>query len=35
MASAALERALIARYGTLGRVRQPFLLCSDTDFGSH
>lgn len=28
-ASAALEQALITRYGTLGRVRQPFLLRSD------
>lgn len=29
MASAALEQALITRYGTLGRVREPFLLRSD------
>lgn len=28
-ASAALEQALITRYGTLGRVREPFLLRSD------
>lgn len=28
-AQAALEQALIARYGTLGRVREPFLLRSD------
>ena len=28
-ASAALEQALITRYGTLGRVRKPFLLRSD------
>ena len=28
-ASAALEKALITRYGTLGRVREPFLLRSD------
>ena len=28
-AEAALEQALIARYGTLGRVPQPFLLRSD------
>lgn len=26
----ALERALITRYGTLGRVREPFMLCSDS-----
>jgi putative transposase len=29
-AEAALEQALIARYGCLGRVRRPFLLRSDT-----
>ncbi|MEX3583196.1 MAG: hypothetical protein VB137_12445 [Burkholderia sp.] len=28
-ASAALEQALITRYGTLGRVQEPFLLRSD------
>jgi putative transposase len=28
-AEAALEHALISRYGTLGRVQQPFLLRSD------
>jgi len=28
-AEAALEQALIARFGTLGRVQQPFLLRSD------
>ena len=28
-ASAALEQVLITRYGTLGRVREPFLLRSD------
>nr|WP_293716614.1 DDE-type integrase/transposase/recombinase [Stenotrophomonas sp. UBA7606] len=28
-ASAALEQALLTRYGTLGRVREPFLLRSD------
>jgi len=28
-AESALEQALIARYGTLGRVRTPFLLRSD------
>ncbi len=29
-AEAALEQALIARYGTLGRVPAPFLLRSDS-----
>lgn len=28
-ASAVLKQALINRYGTLGRVPVPFLLCSD------
>jgi putative transposase len=36
-AAAALERALIARYGTLGRLAQPLLLRSDNGliFTSH
>ncbi len=33
-AESALEQALIARFGTLGRVTEPFLLRSDTDWSS-
>lgn len=32
-AGAALEHALIARFGTLGRVPEPFLLCSNSQEG--
>ena len=34
-AMAALEQALIARFGTLGRVPAPFLLRSDNEVGLH